>query len=460
MSGLLCSLALSLPAVSAAAETGTIVGTVSASGAPLAATKICAIPALGVSTCAETNSEGKYELELAIGTYKVEFTGQVCAGGACKPTYIRQFYDDEETYANAADVAVEEGATTPDIDATMQEGGAIEGTVERAALHPGALAGAEVCAEPGEALPPICTFTNAEGKYVLSGLGAGEYDLDFSGMGYVSQYYDDVEIRSEARPVSVTPPEHVAGIDASLEESAPGEPHDTKAPELSTAGNAKVGSVLQCSEGEWSNNPTKLKYAWLRNGSVIAGHSDSSYTAQTADEGDTITCEVTASNRSASTAATSNGLSVEAKPPSSTPPAPTSATTSATTSSAQPISTALASAIASVGGSAAVQGGVAAAVTLSCPGPGLCKGTLELVTRVSETQTVKRHGKSVKVKVTRSVTLAKATFSAPARTSQQLSLKLTQLGQRLLREAGKKGLVVGIAGSAVKGGDVLLKSSG
>ncbi len=71
-------------------------------------------------------------------------------------------------------------------------------------------------------------------------------------------------------------------------------PVNTAAPTLT--GTPALGQTLTCSQGTWSNSPTSFSYAWLRNGAPIAGQTAGTYVVQVADEGHTISCQVTAGN--------------------------------------------------------------------------------------------------------------------------------------------------------------------
>jgi hypothetical protein len=82
---------------------------------------------------------------------------------------------------------------------------------------------------------------------------------------------------------------------ASAGEPAPQpKPVNTGAPKLT--GTPARGQVLACSQGTWANSPTSYTYAWLRDGTAIASQSASTYTVQSADQGHSISCQVTASN--------------------------------------------------------------------------------------------------------------------------------------------------------------------
>jgi hypothetical protein len=72
-----------------------------------------------------------------------------------------------------------------------------------------------------------------------------------------------------------------------------------------------TGETLTCSTGTWSGGPTGFTYQWDRAGVPIGGATSNTYLVQPGDEGQTLTCVVTASNgASAGILATSTGVSV------------------------------------------------------------------------------------------------------------------------------------------------------
>ena len=81
-------------------------------------------------------------------------------------------------------------------------------------------------------------------------------------------------------------------------------PTNTTPPSIT--GTLAVGAALVCTSGVWTGGPT-YKYAWDRNGSAISGAVTAAYTVQAADEGDALTCVVTASNAAGATSAVSTG---------------------------------------------------------------------------------------------------------------------------------------------------------
>ena len=63
------------------------------------------------------------------------------------------------------------------------------------------------------------------------------------------------------------------------------------------------GSVLTCTQGNWTGTPTSKTYAWKRNSSVSVGTNANTYTTVPADVGSGVGCIVTATNATGSTAA-------------------------------------------------------------------------------------------------------------------------------------------------------------
>jgi len=72
-----------------------------------------------------------------------------------------------------------------------------------------------------------------------------------------------------------------------------------------------VGTVVNCTNGNWTGSPTGYAYAWKRDGSTAIGTNSPNYTLIAADiGGHRITCVVTATNATGSQAAPpSNAIS-------------------------------------------------------------------------------------------------------------------------------------------------------
>lgn len=91
-------------------------------------------------------------------------------------------------------------------------------------------------------------------------------------------------------------------------------PINLTAPVLS--GETLAGSVLTVTDGTWDGNPSPtLTRQWLANGAPISGATGSSYTTNTGQAGQTLTCRITASNSAGSASAVSNALTLVAAPP-------------------------------------------------------------------------------------------------------------------------------------------------
>lgn len=95
---------------------------------------------------------------------------------------------------------------------------------------------------------------------------------------------------------------------------APVAPTNTVAPTIT--GTPTIGQTLSCNTGTWTGtSPISYGYQWKNNGSNIIGETNSTYTLVTGDYGDTITCDVTASNIAGSSTVSSNSVVATANAP-------------------------------------------------------------------------------------------------------------------------------------------------
>jgi hypothetical protein len=95
-----------------------------------------------------------------------------------------------------------------------------------------------------------------------------------------------------------------------------GAPRNTALPSVS--GEAALGNTLSCSEGTWTANPAPaLTYVWLRDGSAIAAATKSTYVVVEADQGHSLSCQVTAFNNEGVASAESAGLAIPGVAPES-----------------------------------------------------------------------------------------------------------------------------------------------
>lgn len=87
-------------------------------------------------------------------------------------------------------------------------------------------------------------------------------------------------------------------------------PINTALPAIS--GTPSTGQTLTVSNGSWINSPTSYAYQWKRNGASLVGGQNQTWTVISGDEGTALSCTVTATNASGSTAATSTSVNATA----------------------------------------------------------------------------------------------------------------------------------------------------
>ncbi len=208
---------LAAPAAADAAN-GSITGKVTEAvgGAGIEGVEVCA---WGVEPtedfgCDVSSADGAYAIEALLpGEYVVEFW-------PVSSDYIGQWYDGKSFAEEPDPVIVSSGAATPGIDAELEKGGEIEGTVVDNGPGEEPIQGIEVVAFGtdeqefvGEAV------TDADGEYTISRLPEGPYKVlywDLFGE-YVTQYYDGVASWEEADVVFAEPGVKDVGIDAEMQ---------------------------------------------------------------------------------------------------------------------------------------------------------------------------------------------------------------------------------------------------
>jgi hypothetical protein len=418
------------PSALAAENTGKIEGTVTEAMPPhsgLGNIEVTAYEAGGSKSPVEnakteTNASGEYTIVgLAEGSYKVRFSPSVESG----LNYVTQYYDGALSLGAAKSVSVTQEHTTSPINAELQVGGTISGTVTDAWRHAPLSKVYVVALGPNEAFAGG-TDTNASGEYTIQGLATGEYKIAFVDTSYVVQYYNDQPSPASADPVTTDEGETTAGIDAALVRK---EPVNTAAPVVS--GTPVVGQTLSCSTGTWTGEPMlAYTYAWLRNGATITGANVSTYGVQSADQGTALACKVTATNKSGSVSAVSNTLTVPAASPPPPPPAP----------------------IVKLLSSKILVSGSSAGVPISCA-QATCTGTIELTEQILVRRRV--HGRTRSKRET--VILGRGAYTLSADHSATISIHLTRTGMRALARARHHRLPV-TARVSVTGGTAMRES--
>ncbi len=192
---------------------GQIVGHVrdASTKASLAGIRVCAEQFF---RCAETDASGNYSINgLASGEYTVGFEVPV----ESHLNYLPQFYNAKRSRNEAELVSVTVGKETEKIDAALQVGGEIKGQVSDAGSK-APIEGIEVCAfgESGRG----CGRSDPSGNYTISGLGSGEYVVEFNapegGPNYARQFFSGKTSSAQANRVSVTAGSVTPGIDAAM----------------------------------------------------------------------------------------------------------------------------------------------------------------------------------------------------------------------------------------------------
>jgi len=191
------------------------------------------IPDLG-RRCAQTNVEGKYEIEhLPPGQYKARFSAPESR------SIFAGYFGGASQESEAAEFIVQGYNETPHIDAALELGATIEGAVTEAGTGV-PLAGIRVCAlAPVSGFEVRCGASRSDGRYAIYGLHVGSYVVAFSAAvtaietgtriepddGFVSQYYEDEPTFAAANAIDASAPGVYTDVDAHLTRtSAPASP--------------------------------------------------------------------------------------------------------------------------------------------------------------------------------------------------------------------------------------------
>ncbi len=173
---------------------------------------------ISIPDCATTDSAGHYRLGgVAQGTYTVAFSPGF---DLASRDYLGEFFDGSANLGEATPVSVSAGATSTAIDAELEKGARVTGTVRDESDQP--IAGAMVCAEVAKPRPNFgpCGTTEADGTYTIHRVPSGKYRVRFSPNPFsgnlLPQYYDDQPSRQLAGTITATAPATIAGIDATL----------------------------------------------------------------------------------------------------------------------------------------------------------------------------------------------------------------------------------------------------
>jgi Carboxypeptidase regulatory-like domain len=217
---------LALGATPALAATGSIGGTVTdaVSEEGIDGIWVCAsqaFPGSG-SGCDFTDEDGNYTISgLQPSVYKVVFAEESSLN------YLAQWYNGKATREEAVGVAVGDGADVTGIDAALETGGQITGTVTD--VEDGEpIEGIEICARQVDRIFELsviqCDRSDTDGEYTVKSLPTGQFKLELGpaifsreAPNYIRQYYPGKSSWSEAGLLAVTAGSTYPGFDAALQ---------------------------------------------------------------------------------------------------------------------------------------------------------------------------------------------------------------------------------------------------
>lgn len=160
-----------------------------------------------------TGSDGTYELdELQPGEVRLKFVNY-------DGSYLTEWYEDAVDYASATPITVVLSETISNVDAYIQLGGVITGTIRDADTNQ-PVPGVFVEAYSSEDERVAYDYADSNGVYVVEGLEAGDIRLQFAdtyNSVYFSEWYDDAETYALATPISIAPNQTIPNIDAAIQ---------------------------------------------------------------------------------------------------------------------------------------------------------------------------------------------------------------------------------------------------
>jgi len=167
-----------------------------------------------VLTSTQTSAGGDYLFAgLADGSYLLRVFG--CTPGIPANNVIAEFYENASSFDEATPIDLADGEDQT-ADFSLERGGSISGNVTDAQGAPRQ----DICVfGQADGQNSLLGITDANGDYTITGLRQGDYIVLFTscaGGDYLPEYYDDVQMRSQAEPVAVATGQDTPDIDAEL----------------------------------------------------------------------------------------------------------------------------------------------------------------------------------------------------------------------------------------------------
>ncbi|WP_205474310.1 carboxypeptidase regulatory-like domain-containing protein [Nocardioides sp. SYSU D00038] len=235
-----------------------------------------------------TNALGAFDVgDLPPGTYRLGYRDW--SGN----DYADEYWNNQPDLASAADISLAAGATRTLVNAQLQPGATLSGTVTGADGT-----GLDVAVDvyrrgPNGAYTKYTDTTSFVGAWVLRGLPPGTYRVGYRPLdnAFVPEFHPDRATLATAVDVVVGAGASQA-LTAVLAATQVPEVANTMLPTVN--GTAQVGRVLNATAGWWEPTSASVAWQWLADGVPIAGATAQSYAPVAADVGKRIAIRVTA----------------------------------------------------------------------------------------------------------------------------------------------------------------------
>jgi hypothetical protein len=227
-------------------------------------------------TCTAAN--GTYALAVGPGSYEVKFAGDPGPCGA-QSSNAPEWFNSRFSRAFADPISVVDGQDNAAVDASLQDGGRIAGTVTAAGVP---VKDVTVDLLDVSLKTELSACSGAAGTYALDPVAGGVYSVRFSPKGrcgdagnYAVQWYDKSSTQAGARAVGLAGGEEVNGVDAALiapsaspvaSATATSSPRPTPTP---TPGGSPVALDTKITRARIRARKGRARFAFVGNGAAF-----------------------------------------------------------------------------------------------------------------------------------------------------------------------------------------------